>query len=105
MPKDEMDPEEFLKKLDELKSKLSADEYRELERQIPFGLVEHAKSVHKRREKKRWVGGILFALIAIVLVWRFPWLGYVWVAFWLVFYVVLPFLAWLADLVKPPRLS
>jgi hypothetical protein len=101
MSKEEMDPEEFLEKIHELQKNLPYEEYKKIEAQLPYGLVEHAESVRRSRQKKRWLVAIFVYLpIFILLVATVPQLILVWV----ILGVVPPLLQWLWDQIKPPTI-
>ena len=95
MSKDELDPEEFLNKLDELKKNLPYPEYKKLEAQLPYGLIDDTRKVRRSRRRKRWLVGVFVYLpIFILLVLTAPWLVLIWVMP-LVSALLLWFLQWL----------
>lgn len=104
MAEDEMDAEEFLSKLGELKEKLPYEKYQELESQLPYGVVDHARKIRRAKRKKRallWI--FVYLPILILLIIFVPQLLLIWlipIAIQLV--IILVQQVW--ESIKPPRL-
>lgn len=70
MAGDEMDAEEFLSKLDDLKKNLPYEKYQELKSQLPYGVVDHAQKIRRAKRKKRallWIFVYLPILILLII--------------------------------------
>jgi hypothetical protein len=104
MASEEMDAEEFLGKLDELKEKLPYEEYRELESQLSYGLVDHAQKIRGAKRKKRallWI--FVYLPILILLIIFVPQLVFMWLIL-IAIQLVIVVVQQVGEAIRPPRL-